>query len=284
MTVASHNAAYDHGPGNQTIEEAYVKIRILRLHARAKQHEIREALLFLQGTTFIDDTRCLLYAIGILDELSNNPEFVEKYDNLWQVVGTLSGVVLARARENQEIKQYADSEKFKRKFADAEWPIRARIIGGFIELARRSSVRDDVFWETTDLFLQQCQSHYLEAKKTAALQSLVNLWWMLASDYGTDEDVRKHLAQTAHPLLMLIQKAVMPLTLPVWYEALRKLDLPPERNDAIQSCLTKVAEEIGRHENDPSWRLKEWFTECKDQLMPYLHGRHGRPPRIIPLE
>jgi hypothetical protein len=282
MTVANHNVGYDHGPGNPTIEEAYLRIRTLRLHERAKQHEVREALLFLQAAAF-DDTRCALYALGVLDELSNNLEFVEKHDNLWQVLGALSGVVLARASEIPEIKQYADSGRFKRKFTDASWPIRARLIGGFIELARRTPERDEGFWKTTDFFLQECRSHCGEAKKTAALQSLVNLWWTLSSHYGTDESVQRHVAQNAHPLLLLIQQAVLPVSLPLWYETLRNLNLPraQERDTYVQRCLTKVAEEIGLHENDPTWRLKEWFAQFKDELMPYLHGRQRRPPRII---
>lgn len=301
MTIVSSNAKYDQGPGNETIEDAYYQIRTIRLHEQSKrqdkrQETIRGAILFLlartgafpHDTTTINDTRCLLYAIEILDGLASHFEFVSVYEGLWQALGSLSGAVLSRiGRTHVAIDRFALGETFREGFRNAKWPVRTQVIEGFKMLAVRTHERDGIFWNTTELFLQECRDHLPDAKRHGAVHALVNFWWTLANGHGKDDEaVRRYVAQNAYPLLLLIQDAHLRISINPWYESLRKLELPhkSERDGELQTCLEKVAEEIGKVENNPDWWLKDWFREYKGELMPYLHGRAPRPPRIIPAQ
>jgi hypothetical protein len=306
MIAANSDALYDQGPGNETIEKAYVAIHAIGTGKSAASHARRDradeagilsALEFLlrggvspqHGTSFIDDTRCLLYALEVLEQAPSS--FVHSYHNVWPAIGSLSAEILSRVGKTRvSFDEVGISERFGRKFSDGgmPWGIRAQIIDGF-RLVAHLTKRTKTFWSTTKLFLEECQRASANPGSERneinnAVKLLVNFWWDLARLFPAANDVRMQVVQNASPLLKLIRSAQLPQTrgIQLWYESLKILELPllPKRGREIQNYLDETAKEIGEAQYNPNWWLREWFGRFGNKLMPYLHGREERPRHI----
>jgi hypothetical protein len=244
-----------------------------------------------QGQTFIDDTRCLLYALKVLERVS--PSLVRTKANPWLTIGALSGAILLRAKQIPIVfDRPAILDRFRRKFSDpnTSWVVRAPIINGFKQVAARLEERDDAFWEIPAVFLQTCVSALSDAGGKPegvdqAKDSLVDFWWGLARKFGKEHlDVKRQVAKNSLFLLQLIEIQDAPKVRTQanrWYESLRELDLPytEDRDPDVRSSLEQLADEIRTRMKDQNWCLREWFEEVKEEFLPYLDGRERRQRR-----
>jgi len=296
---------------SQTIAEAYRHLFTIQdavKQGRTADTSIRESLTFLTLagrsdvlSSAIDCEYCFEYG---LDTLRDNSRTVAgHHGSVWAAYGMLLSEFLERVEKNSGRCHDIDADKgvrigwFSEELRLNSWPVRSDIIAGFTVLAKRHGVRGDAFWRVVRN-IHQAFTHAGNERSTSAdirnaLTAYARLWEALTNAFGSAQDVRNHLGDTAFSVLALLRQHEAPLdAFNNWKRALLNLRLPvvaptpgwgrTADGHALQAALDRIVEEIDRiRENHPGTPIGEWADEISADFIPYLHGRAAREDRII---